>query len=91
MDTRKRRRRAASTPPPSPRRARSHKRIPSLPPQQKLLLTLEQEDLDWLNTTVAHLKSMRRGSSKSELLRAGLSLLRKKTLDELREILRGLY
>jgi hypothetical protein len=59
--------------------------------ERKLLVSLEPEDLEWLNTTVATLKSTRRRTSKSEMIRAGLALMRKMTLDQLRELLRNLY
>lgn len=57
---------------------------------QKMLVTLEQDDLSWLDTTVGTLKGLRRRTNKSEVIRVGLKLLREKTLDELRALLRDL-
>lgn len=52
------------------------------------MFTLESADLAWLDTTVATLKGVRRRTTKSELVRSGLWILRQKELEELRELLR---
>jgi hypothetical protein len=58
---------------------------------RKLLVSFEVEDLEWLNVTVGTLKNSRRRTTKSEIVRMGLKLLREKRPDELKELLRHLY
>jgi hypothetical protein len=60
----------------------------ALPPTQKVMFTLEPADLAWLDTTAATLKGVRRRTTKSELVRLGLWLLRQKEVEEVRELLR---
>jgi hypothetical protein len=44
----------------------------------------------WLDTTVAQLKRVRRRTTKSEMVRLGISVLRQRDPDELRDLLRQL-
>ena len=57
---------------------------------QRVMSTLEPDEVTWLDTTVARLKSVRRRTNKSEMVRLGLSVLRQRDPDELRELLRQL-
>jgi len=59
-------------------------------PLRKALFVLEAPDLEWLDMTVATLKSTRRRTNKSELIKLGVALMKEKNLDELRELLRNL-
>lgn len=56
---------------------------------RKALFVLEAGDLEWLDATVAVLKRRRRRTSKSELMRLGLSLMKDKSEEELRQLLRN--
>ena len=56
----------------------------------KALFVMEPDDLQWLDSVVATLKSTRRRTNKSEMIKLGVALMRQKTLDELRELLRQL-
>jgi ribosomal 50S subunit-associated protein YjgA (DUF615 family) len=65
--------------------------VPRSPkPLEKVMFVLEPEDLAWLNSTVAGLKSERRRTSKSEMVRLGIALMKKMDPDELRQHLRDL-
>lgn len=57
---------------------------------KKALFVIESEDLEWLDTTVADLKRTRRRSNKSEIIKLGISLLKEKSQEELKELLKGL-
>lgn len=60
------------------------------PSFQKALFSIEVQDLEWLDTTVATLKRTRRRSNKSELIKLGIALMKEKSLDELKELLKRL-
>lgn len=62
----------------------------ALKPLEKVMFVLEPGDLDWLNKTVAGLKAERRRTSKSEMVRLGIAIMKKMPPDELREELRAL-
>jgi hypothetical protein len=64
--------------------------LPSLPALERVMFTLERDDMMWLNTTVAQLKRTRRRTTKSEMVRLGISVLRQRDPDELRDLLRQL-
>ncbi len=57
---------------------------------RKALFVLEAKDLEWLDMTVATLKSTRRRTNKSEMMKLGLSLLKQKSPEELLGLLRNL-
>lgn len=57
---------------------------------RKALFVIEAPDLEWLDMTVAKLKSKRRRSNKSEMVKLGLSLLKQKSPEELLGLLRNL-
>jgi len=59
-------------------------------PVRKALFVLAAEDLEWLDSTVAHLKRKRRRTNKSELVRLGIALIKQLSEDELRQQLREL-
>ena len=59
-------------------------------PLKKALFVVEAQDLEWLDMTVATLKRTRRRTNKSEMVKLGISLLKGKSPDELRELLRNL-
>jgi len=59
-------------------------------PFKKALFTMEQPDLDWIDGTVNTLRDSRRRTTKSELIKVGVALMKEKSLDELRELLRRL-
>ena len=65
-------------------------KLPSLPAPERVMFTLERDDMAWLNTTVAQLKRTRRRTTKSEMVRLGISVLRQRDSDELRDLLRQL-
>jgi hypothetical protein len=54
------------------------------------MFVLEPTDLEWLDTTVAGLKAERRRTSKSELIRLGIAIMKNMHPDELRQQLRDL-
>jgi hypothetical protein len=70
-------------------------RLQFAPPSRKvplkILVSVEPEDLEWLDVTVGTLKGTRRSTTKSEIVRAGLKLLMEKRPDELKELIRHLY
>jgi hypothetical protein len=57
---------------------------------RKALFVLDVQDLEWLDTTVARLKRTRRKTSKSELMRLGVSMMKQLSEEELRRRLREL-
>jgi hypothetical protein len=58
---------------------------------RRALFTLEAQDLEWLDKMVAQINpSTRRKTNKSELVRLGLSLMKKKGAKEIKELLREL-
>lgn len=59
-------------------------------PLRKALFVVEAQDLEWLDMTVATLKQTRRRTNKSELVKLGLSLIKGKNPEELKELLRNL-
>jgi hypothetical protein len=59
-------------------------------PFKKALFTMEQPDLEWIEETVATLQENRRRTTKSELIKVGVALMKEKSLDDLRELLRRL-
>ena len=61
-----------------------------IPALERTMFTLERDDVTWLDTTVAQLKWVRRRTTKSEMVRLGISVLRQCKPDELRELLRQL-
>jgi hypothetical protein len=84
--SRSRRRQAAA-----PRRkAVKSAAAPEPPPLEKVMFVIEPADLAYLNTTVASLKAERRRTSKSELIRLGIAIMKNMDPDELRQHLRDL-
>lgn len=73
------------------RRSRAHFAAPPRKSPPKILVSVEPADLEWLDVTVGALKSSRRSTTKSEIVRAGLKLLMEKRPDELKELIRDLY
>ena len=61
-----------------------------LPSLERVLVNFEPKDLKWLNEKVAELKPARRRTSRNELIRLGIALLRDMDPDELRKHLREL-
>jgi hypothetical protein len=59
-------------------------------PLLKIMFVLESHDVDWLNKVVANLKVDRRRTSKSEMVRLGIAIMKKMDPDELRQQLRDL-
>ncbi len=57
---------------------------------QKALFTMEKEDLEWISQTVSALKENRRRTTKSDLIRVGVALMKEKSPEELRELVRSL-
>lgn len=57
---------------------------------RKALFVLEAKDLEWLDMTVATLKSTRRRTNKSEMIKLGIALMKEKSPEELRDLLRNL-
>lgn len=62
----------------------------TLPSLERVLVNFEPQDLKWLNEKVAELKPARRRTSRNELIRLGIALLRNMNPDELRKHLREL-
>jgi hypothetical protein len=62
-----------------------------VPVEQKDLarvqLLLEQQDLHWLDATVAQIKPERRSTNRNEVIRLGITLIKQKSPEELRELL----
>jgi hypothetical protein len=59
-------------------------------PLEKVMFVLEPADVAWLDATVAGLKAGRRRTSKSELMRLGIAIMKKLDPQELRQQLRDL-
>jgi hypothetical protein len=59
-------------------------------PLEKVMFVLEPADLEWLDTTVARIKPGRRRTSKSELMRLGIGIMKNMDPEELRQRLRDL-
>jgi hypothetical protein len=59
-------------------------------PLLKIMFVMEAQDIDWLNKVVADLKPERRRTSKSEMMRLGVAIMKKMDPDELRQHLRDL-
>lgn len=57
---------------------------------RKALFVLEAKDLEWLDMTVATLKSTRRRTNKSEMMKLGIALMREKGPEQLLGLLRNL-
>ena len=57
---------------------------------QKVLLSMEKEDLEWVNQAVLNLKEQRRRTTRSELMRVGIALMKEKSPEELRDLVRSL-
>ena len=58
---------------------------------KRALYTMELSDLEWLDSTAKELnKISRRKTSKSELIRAGIALMKEKEAEDLKEILKTL-
>jgi hypothetical protein len=54
------------------------------------MFVIEPSDLAWLNTAVSELKAVRRRTSKSELMRLAIAIMKKMDPEELREQLKQL-
>ena len=52
-----------------------------MPRPHKVMFTLESANLTWLDTTVASLKAVRWGTTKSELVRLGIWTMSHKEID----------
>ncbi len=57
---------------------------------QKALFTMEKEDLEWITKTVSSLKESRRRTTKSDLMRVGVALMKEKSSEELQNLVRSL-
>jgi hypothetical protein len=77
---------------PSSQRAKTVKTVvtPGLKPLEKVMFVIEASDLAWLNTAVSELKAVRRRTSKSELMRLAIAIMKKMDPEELRQQLREL-
>ena len=77
---------------PASGRAKTVKRVVRSGPQplEKVMFVIEPADLAWLNTAVTELKAVRRRTSKSEMIRLGIAIMKKMDPDELRQQLREL-
>jgi hypothetical protein len=62
----------------------------TLPSLERVLVNFEPQDLKWLNEKVAELKPARRRTSRNELIRLGIAILRDMDPDKLRQHLREL-
>jgi hypothetical protein len=60
------------------------------PPYQSVLLLLEPQDVTWLDEMVGEIKPLRRRTSRNEMIRLGIALMKDKSPEELRELLRNL-
>jgi hypothetical protein len=60
------------------------------PPQEKVLLILERQELHMLNDLVAKIKPTYRRASRNSLIRCGIAALKGKSPDELEALLRNL-
>jgi hypothetical protein len=60
------------------------------PAMERILTLLEPDELTFLDKTVAELKPQRRRTSRNELVRLGIAMLRKMEADELLQHLRDL-
>ena len=58
---------------------------------QKVLLSMEKEDLEWVNKAVSDLKENRRRTTRSELMRVGVALMKEKSPEELCDLIRSLF
>ena len=56
---------------------------------QKTLVTLEKTDLEWLDATLREIRKNRRRTSKSDLMRVGVALLKEKNPEELCQLVRN--
>ena len=56
---------------------------------RKRLYVVDVRDEEWLEDTVSSLKPIRRKTSRSELVRLGLAVLKEKNRDELTHLLRN--
>ncbi len=56
---------------------------------QKTLVTLEKTDLEWIDTALREIRKERRRTTKSDLMRAGVALLKEKSPDELCQLVRN--
>jgi hypothetical protein len=77
---------------PTSGRAKTVKRVvrPTPQPLEKVMFVIEPADLAWLNTAVTELKAVRRRTSKSEMIRLGIAIMKKMDTEELRQHLRDL-
>ena len=77
---------------PTAGRAKTVKSVvkPAPQPLEKVMFVIEPADLAWLNSAVADLKTVRRRTSKSEMIRLGIAIMKKMGPDELRQQLREL-
>lgn len=77
---------------PSAQRTKTVKTVvtPGPKPLEKVMFVIEPPDLAWLNTAVTELKAVRRRTSKSELIRLGIAMMKKMDPEELRQQLREL-
>lgn len=57
---------------------------------QKALFTMEKDDLEWISKTVSVLKERRRRTTKSDLIRVGVALMKEKSPEELQNLVRSL-
>jgi hypothetical protein len=62
----------------------------ALPALERVLVNFEPQDLKWLNEKVAELKPARRRTSRNELIRLGITIMRNMDPEELRQHLREL-
>jgi hypothetical protein len=77
---------------PSSQRVKTMKTVvtPGPKPLEKVMFVIEPSDLAWLNTAVTELKAVRRRTSKSELMRLAIAIMKKMDPEELRQQLREL-
>jgi hypothetical protein len=54
----------------------------------KVLCTIEDPDLQWIDEAVQALKDTRRRTTRSEMMKVGIALMKEKSPEELGELLR---